>query len=101
MYGIARRQLMQEYVQKSMTTTLPRNPSRVSDFELSQPVAPVSAGIRPSTTNAAPPVLANIIAPPAGSVGLALIIIAPPADSSNLALIVAPADSALAAATLA
>src|SRR5687768_8212446 len=89
MYGIARRQLMQEYVQKSMTTTLPRNPSRVSGFELSQPVAPVSAGISPSTTGAAPPAFADIIAPPAGSVGFALIIIAPPADSSGFALVIA------------
>src|SRR5688572_4527160 len=94
---------MQEYVQKSMTTTLPRKPSRVSGFELSHPVAPVSAGMRPSTTGGAPPVLADIIAPPAGSGGLALIIIAPPADSSGFALIIiaSPAGAALAAATFA
>jgi hypothetical protein len=91
---------MQEYVQKSMTTTLPRSPSRVRGFELSQPVAPVSAGMRPSTTGAAPPALADIIAPPAGSVGLAAIIIAPPAGSSGFALIIIapPAGSASAAA---
>jgi hypothetical protein len=89
-----------------MTTTLPRSPSRVSGFELSQPVAPVSAGMRPSMTGAAPPVLADIIAPPTGSVGLALIIIAPPASCaiaapSALALTVALAMRFDAPATVA
>src|SRR6266850_3188116 len=40
---------MQEYVQKSISTTLPRRPSRVSGGELSQDVAPSSAGSEPST----------------------------------------------------
>src|SRR5215831_3718680 len=48
-YGSERRQLMQEYVQKSTSTTLPRRPSAVSGAELSHSTAPDSDGIVPST----------------------------------------------------
>jgi hypothetical protein len=58
-----RRQLMHEYVQKSNTTTLPRRPARVSGFELSQPVAPLSSGICPSITASPVECLLDIIAP--------------------------------------
>ena len=47
MYGSVRRQLMQEYVQKSIRTTLPRRPARVSGSELSQLDDPVELGRRP------------------------------------------------------
>src|SRR5580765_3026150 len=40
---------MHVYVQKSTSTTLPRNPSGVSGSELSHPVAPSKAGRLPST----------------------------------------------------
>src|ERR1700735_782469 len=48
-YGKARRQLMQEYVQKSITTTLPRNDLLLSAGELIQPTAPPRSGIGPSS----------------------------------------------------
>src|SRR6187551_2169566 len=73
-YGSARRQLMHEYVQKSTSTTLPRNASRDSGAELSQRVAPASDGIAPSTGNApATPrvdIIAPVIAPFAGVIVL-------------------------------
>src|SRR5881394_2174815 len=62
--GSARRQLMQEYVQKSMTTTLPRKASRVSGEEFNQPVAPASDGISPSTAASFEPWFEDIMAPP-------------------------------------
>ena len=40
---------MHEYVQKSINITLPRSPARASGAELSQLVAPLSAGSSPST----------------------------------------------------
>ncbi len=43
-----RRQLTQEYVQKSTMTTLPRSPAAVSGGELSHSTAPSSGGIVPS-----------------------------------------------------
>src|SRR5579872_3488454 len=48
-YGIARRQLMHEYVQKSTSTTLPRSPFDVSGGEFTHATAPSSDGIVPST----------------------------------------------------
>src|SRR5690242_4069224 len=67
MYGSARRQLMQEYVQKSMTTTLPLSAAFVSGFELSHVVAPLSSGMSPSIAGAASPDLLDIIPAPAGA----------------------------------
>ncbi|KAG1360463.1 hypothetical protein G6F61_014381 [Rhizopus arrhizus] len=53
---------MQEYVQKSTSTTLPRSCWAVSGGLLSQPVAPSSAGRVPSTgSGASAPVLAPAI----------------------------------------
>src|SRR2546421_9604767 len=43
-YGSVRRQLMQEYVQKSTSTTLPRSSCIVSGGELIQAVSPWRAG---------------------------------------------------------
>src|SRR5277367_3446948 len=40
---------MQEYVQKSIRTTLPRRESRLNGAELSHPTAPVKSGIGPSS----------------------------------------------------
>src|ERR1700691_3829563 len=40
---------MQEYVQKSITTTLPRTDLLLSGGELSQPTAPFRSGIGPSS----------------------------------------------------
>src|SRR5688572_3733599 len=90
---------MHEYVQKSMTTTLPRNASRVRGAELSHPVAPASEGISPSMTAGPAARLADIIAPPdivgsfsAGDASrFALIIMALPAIASPSA-IVAPSS---------
>jgi hypothetical protein len=45
----ARRQLMQEYVQKSIITTLPRGDFRSSGAEFSQPTAPPKSGIDPAS----------------------------------------------------
>jgi hypothetical protein len=42
---------MQVYVQKSTSTTEPRNPAGVSGGELSQPLAPSNPGSRLSTGN--------------------------------------------------
>src|SRR6185312_719077 len=47
-YGSVRRQLTHEYVQKSITTTLPRRPAAVSGGELSHSTAPSSDGSVPS-----------------------------------------------------
>src|SRR5688572_32921933 len=58
-----RRQLMQEYVQKSTTTTLLRSASRVSGLLFSQPVAPSSAGIGPSVLAGPADACADIIEP--------------------------------------
>src|ERR1700722_13184873 len=44
---------MQEYVQKSTNTTLPRNSAGVSGAEFSQAVAPLKDGISPSIGSAA------------------------------------------------
>ena len=41
---------MHEYVQKSITTTLPRRESRVSGAELSHAIAPLKAGMGPSSS---------------------------------------------------
>src|SRR5215471_163241 len=49
MYGSSRRLLMQEYVQKLTTTTLPRNTFAFNGTELSQATAPSKSGIRPSS----------------------------------------------------
>jgi hypothetical protein len=48
-------QLMQVYVQKSTSTTLPLTSSAVSGGELSQPVAPSKPGKRPSEGNGVAP----------------------------------------------
>src|SRR5690349_24823517 len=78
---MARRQLMQEYAQKSSTTTLPRRDCFVSGFEFSQPVTPASSGMSPSTTGAPEDLTADIIAPPALPLsGFAAIIIDPAAS---------------------
>src|SRR4051812_29379277 len=82
--GSARRQLMQEYVQKSTTTTLPRRPSAVSGAELSHSVAPSSGGSVPCTGRAPAAPRADVIAPP---------VIAPPA-MAPLPRIIAPPDIA-------
>src|SRR5436190_1806006 len=101
MYGNARRQLMQEYVQKSRTTTLPLSDARVSGLELSQPVAPASSGMSPSMTGAPDDAFADIIAPPPSAAsGFAAIIIAPPA-SGVAAIIAAPAAAGFATAVAA
>ena len=65
---MVRRQLMQEYAQKSTSTTLPRSDSRVSGGEFSQPVMPSSAGMGPSVFEGPLAPCADIIAPPAGCV---------------------------------
>src|ERR1700735_4258288 len=57
---------MQEYVQKSMSTTLPRKLSALKGGEFSQAIAPARDGIGPSAGK-----------PPAAPFG-AIIIIAPP-----------------------
>src|SRR5262245_14129649 len=75
---MARKQLMHEYVQKSTTTTLPRNVSGVSGAELSHVSAPAKDGTCPSRSSVAPPgalALAAMAAPP---VIAALPVIAPP-----------------------
>src|SRR5262245_56205302 len=61
---------MHEYVQKSTTTTLPRNPSRDSGSEFSHFAAPSSGGIAPSTGNAPAGLRADIIAPPPAIIAL-------------------------------
>src|SRR5688572_5599722 len=78
---MVRRQLMQEYAQKSTTTTLPRRPSRVSGWLLSQPVAPSSGGKGPSVLAGPLAPWADIMAPPAAGAaeGSARIIIEGPA----------------------
>src|SRR6185436_3383754 len=58
---------MQEEVQKSSTTTLPLSAARVSGVEFSQPVAPASSGMSPSTFGAAELAFADIIAPAGAS----------------------------------
>src|SRR5580692_5978231 len=60
---------MQEYVQKSTITTLPRKPSGVSGAEFSQRAAPAKEGASPSTGRS-PAVLAwdSIMAWPAAFV---------------------------------
>src|SRR5882757_3377887 len=50
-YGTDRKQLMQEYVQKSMRTTLPLSCSRVSGAEFSHFTAPSKLGNVPSFAN--------------------------------------------------
>src|SRR6185369_4441 len=52
MYGSGRSELMQVYVQKSTSTTFPRSDLPVSGSELSQPSAPPSSGMRPSSARA-------------------------------------------------
>src|SRR6202035_1001209 len=49
MYGSARRLLIQEYVQKLTSTTLPRSDLLLNGVELSQATAPFKSGIRPSS----------------------------------------------------
>src|SRR3569833_2597616 len=49
---MVRKQLKQEYDQKSTSTTLPRNASAVSGFEFSHSTAPSSEGNVPSTGSA-------------------------------------------------
>ena len=44
MYGSVLLQLIQVYVQKSISTTFPLKPAKVSGCVLSQPVAPLSDG---------------------------------------------------------
>src|SRR4029078_3187266 len=71
-YGSVRRQFTHEYVQKSMTTTLPRSASPVSGGEFSHWTAPSSGGITPSTGSASFAVsdgFAAIIAPDSGDAG--------------------------------
>src|SRR4051794_17213821 len=60
---------MQEYVQKSTTTTLPLRLARVSGPEFSHVAAPLSSGMSPSIGPASPPFadimeLPDIIASP-------------------------------------
>ena len=50
-YGSVRSQLMQVYVQKSTSTTLPRRPAALNGGAFSHPVAPASEGMLPSTGN--------------------------------------------------
>ena len=45
--GSVRRQLMHEYVQKSISTTLPRSCASVSGFELNQAEIPAKSGAGP------------------------------------------------------
>src|ERR1700728_2867664 len=52
MYGSVRRQLMQEYVQKSTRTTLPRSEAGVSGGELIQALAPERSGRAAGTPSA-------------------------------------------------
>src|SRR5580765_6286487 len=49
MYGCGRSELMQVYVQKDTSTTLPCKEARPRDGELSQPTAPSKSGARPSS----------------------------------------------------
>src|SRR5262245_52772412 len=65
---------MQEYVQKSIITTLPRRRSGVSGGEFSQATAPSSDGRSPSIGPEDVEALFDIIAPPA----MAPPVIAPP-----------------------
>ncbi len=55
---------MQEYVQKSTSTTLPRSASRDSGSEFSHCVAPSSGGMVPLTDRSAGEPRADIVAPP-------------------------------------
>src|SRR6185437_1125494 len=57
-YGNVRRQLMQEYVQKSTSTTLPLSSSGVRGLLFNQATAPSSEGKSPSTGSEACPWLA-------------------------------------------
>src|SRR5689334_11398007 len=82
MYGMARRQLMQEYAQKSTTTTLPRSASRVSGLGFSQPVAPSRGGSGPSVWAGPSAPAAAIMAPPCG--GFAALIIIDGAPSRDI-----------------
>src|SRR5207249_3781592 len=65
---------MQEYVQKSMTTTLPRKLSGVRGDEFNQATAPSSAGNSPSIGGADEAALFDIMAPPV----IAPEVVAPP-----------------------
>src|SRR3569623_138692 len=76
---MVRRQLIQKKVQKSTSTTLPRNATAVSGFEFSHSTAPSSEGNVPSTGNV--PALScgafafiidglDCIAPPAGAIAV-------------------------------
>src|SRR6267378_7996960 len=55
---------MQDYVQKSMTTTLPRKLSGVRGAEFSQATAPSNAGNSPSIGGPDEAALVDIMAPP-------------------------------------
>ena len=50
-WGRVRMQLMQAYVQKSTSTTRPRNCARLSGSELSQRSMPVNSGAAPKSGN--------------------------------------------------
>src|SRR5450830_359367 len=73
-YGKLRRQLMQEYVQKSTSTTLPFRLAAVSGGEFNHCTAPSSGGSGPSDgrTAGAETVAAAIMAPLLAGLGLNL-----------------------------
>src|SRR5688572_5052511 len=72
---MVRRQLMQEYAQKSTSTTLPRRLSRVRGLEFSQPVAPSSGGNGPSVFDGPLAPCADIIAPEFATAGFSAALI--------------------------
>ena len=75
---------MQEYAQKSTTTTLPRRLSRVSGALVEPARGAISGGNGPSVFDGPLAPCADIIAPPSAGFSAAAIIIAPLASGAAM-----------------